>query len=122
MRVLTALCTQGWRWIFILIGLATFLVGIISIWMCEDFPDTARFLSEPERECIVNRLQADQKYSAGGEKFQWGNVYKAVLDWKTWVGMMAYAGVDGPLYAFSIFTPTIVQQLGYKATQANLIR
>lgn len=77
---------EGWRWIFILIGLATFLVGILSIWMCEDFPDTAKFLSEAERECIVNRLQADQKFSAAGEGFQWSNIFKAVLDWKTHIG------------------------------------
>lgn len=91
---------SGWRWIFIIIGLATFLAGVASIWLCEDFPDTAKFLTEDERQCIVNRLQADQKYSAGGEGFQWSNVFKAVIDWKTWVGMMIYMGVDGPLYAF----------------------
>ncbi|UZJ56119.1 hypothetical protein CBS101457_005439 [Exobasidium rhododendri] len=85
---------EGWRWIFILIGLATFVVGILSIWLCEDFPDTAKFLTEPERECIVNRLQADQKYSAGGESFQWRNVVKAILDWKTWLGMLIYMSID----------------------------
>lgn len=71
---------------------------------------------------MVKRLEADQKFSAGGEGFRWSNIFKAIFDWKTWVGMLAYMGVDGPLYAFSIFTPTIVQQLGYKATEANLIR
>jgi len=30
-------------------------------------------------------------------------------------------GFDGPLYAFSLFTPSIINQLGFKATQANLL-
>jgi MFS family permease len=112
---------EGWRWIFILIGLATVCVGILSIWLCEDFPEDAKFLSPEEREFIVHRLQSDQKFSAAGEKFKWDALFKAIVDWKTWVGMMIYAGVDGALYAFSIFTPTIVKQLGYTSTRANLL-
>ncbi|MCO5565438.1 hypothetical protein L7F22_019111 [Adiantum nelumboides] len=112
---------SGWRWIFIIIGLATFCIGILSIWLCEDFPDTAKFLSEEEREFIVKRLQTDQKYSAAGEQFTMNSFWKAIFDWKTWIGMLIYMGVDGPLYAFSIFTPSIVKALGYSSTRANLI-
>ena len=28
---------------------------------------------------------------------------------------------DGPLFAFSLFTPSIINQLGYQATAANLL-
>ena len=30
-------------------------------------------------------------------------------------------GFDGPLFAFSLFTPTIINELGFKATAANLL-
>lgn len=30
-------------------------------------------------------------------------------------------GFDGPLFAFSLFTPTIINELGYTATTANLL-
>lgn len=93
----------------------------MSIWLCQDFPEDAKFLSPEERKFIVQRLQADQKFSAAGEAFKWDSLFKAVVDWKTWVGMMIYAGVDGPLYAFSVFTPSIISQLGYTATRANLL-
>lgn len=29
--------------------------------------------------------------------------------------------IDGPLFAFSLFTPTIISQLGFQATAANLL-
>jgi len=35
--------------------------------------------------------------------------------------MLVYMGSDGPLYAFSLFLPTIINQLGFKATPANLL-
>lgn len=40
----------AWAWIFILEGLATVICAIASFWIIEDFPQTAKFLSEPERE------------------------------------------------------------------------
>ncbi|PWN47220.1 MFS general substrate transporter [Violaceomyces palustris] len=112
---------SGWRWIFILIGIFTSLCGIAAIWLVQDYPETAKFLTEDERKAVIARLQSDQQFSAGGEEFQWKNVWKSILDWKTWVGMGMYSGCDGPLYAFSLFTPTVVKQLGYTATRANLV-
>ncbi|TKY85821.1 hypothetical protein EX895_005362 [Sporisorium graminicola] len=114
---------SGWRWIFIIIGLLTFLAGVLSYWLCVDFPDTASFLTDSERRAVIYRLQQDQQFSAAGEGFRWANVWKAFLDWKTWVGMGAYIGCDAPLYAFSLFTPTITKAINVKwsANVANLV-
>lgn len=111
----------GWAWIFILEGLFTVLCAIVSFWIIQDFPDTAKFLSEPERVWVIRRLQEDQQFSAGGEKFKLKYVWESLRDIKTWIAMGMYCGFDGPLFAFSLFTPTIINQLGYKATTANLL-
>ncbi|KAK4704655.1 MFS transporter, ACS family, pantothenate transporter, partial [Phenoliferia sp. Uapishka_3] len=111
----------SWAWIFILEGLVTILVAIASFWVVADFPDTAKFLTPREREIVVRRLQEDEQFSAAGEGFQWSAITQSLADWRTWVGMVAYMGVDGPLYAFSLFTPSIVKELGYTATIANLL-
>ncbi|KAE8215737.1 hypothetical protein CF327_g1011 [Tilletia walkeri] len=112
---------EGWRWIFILIGIVTSICGILSFWLVQDFPDKARCLTEPERKYLIARLAADQQFSSEGEPFRWRHVARAFLDPKTTVGMLAYAGADAPLYAFSLFTPKIIQQLGYTSTRANLL-
>ncbi|CAK5283159.1 unnamed protein product [Mycena citricolor] len=111
----------AWAWIFILEGLATVLAGLASFWIIQDFPDTAKFLSEPERVFVIRRLQSDDQFSAAGESLKLKYIFKSVLDWKTWIGMMVYVGADMPLYAFSLFLPTIINQLGYTATPANLL-
>lgn len=51
----------------------------------QDYPENARFLSEKEREFVIHRLQADDQYSAAGEKLRWKNVRKSLVDWKTWM-------------------------------------
>ncbi|KAF8575199.1 MFS general substrate transporter [Ramaria rubella] len=111
----------AWAWIFILEGLATVLAGVASFWIIQDFPDTATFLTEKERAFVVRRLQQDDQFSAAGEKLKWKWIWDSLLDWKTWIGMLVYTGADGPLYAFSLFLPTIINQVRFEATPANLL-
>ncbi|KAH9832609.1 MFS general substrate transporter [Rhodofomes roseus] len=111
----------AWAWIFIIEGLVTVVAGAVSYWIIQDFPDNARFLTEVERTAVVRRLQADDQFSAAGEKLQLRYIWKSLKDWQTWLGMLLYMGTDGPLYAFSLFLPSIINQLGYTATPANLL-
>lgn len=76
----------GWAWIFILEGLATVLAGFLSFWIIQDFPDTAKFLSEAERTVVIRRLQSDDQFSAAGEKLKMKYIWQSLLDWKTWLG------------------------------------
>ncbi|KAG8684841.1 hypothetical protein FRC08_013457, partial [Ceratobasidium sp. 394] len=40
---------QGWRWIFIMLGIITIVAGVIGWLLIVDFPDHAKFLTEEER-------------------------------------------------------------------------
>ncbi|KAG7093043.1 hypothetical protein E1B28_009337 [Marasmius oreades] len=111
----------GWAWIFILEGLATIVAAVASFWIIQDFPDTAKFLSEAERTVIIRRLQADDQFSAAGEEFRWKYIRQSLLDWKTYVGMFIQCSSVMPHYTFLLFLPSIISQLGFKATAANLL-
>jgi len=69
----------------VLEGLATFLAGAASFWIIQDFPDTAKFLTEAERMVVIRRLQSDDQFSAAGENLKMKYIFKSILDWKTWV-------------------------------------
>lgn len=112
---------RGWAWIFILEGIATVLIGIASFWMVFDFPDEATFLSDVDRQRVIRRLKADQQSSAEHEEFRMSYFWASVKDWKTWLYAVIYMGCDGPLYAFSLFLPTIISGLGYTSTRAQLL-
>jgi MFS family permease len=111
----------GWAWIFILEGILTVLFGVASIWMVHDFPDEATFLSEPDRIRVTRRLKMDQQSSAEHEAFEMRYVWLAMKDYKMWLGMIIYMGCDMPLYGFSLFLPTIITEMGFAATQAQLL-
>ncbi len=45
---------NGWRWIFIMEGIITIIIGFVGYWLLVDFPDGTHknwsFLSTKERE------------------------------------------------------------------------
>lgn len=51
---------SSWRWIFILEGTVTVMGALISKWFIVDWPETAKFISEPERRILLARLKEDQ--------------------------------------------------------------
>ncbi|KAI5293786.1 hypothetical protein KEM52_005232 [Ascosphaera acerosa] len=111
----------GWAWIFILEGLATFLCGIVSFWAVPPFPDEAHFLSAEDRARVRYRLAKDAQSSAKHEEFNMSYFWASVKDWKTYTGAITYMGCDGPLYGYSQFLPTIIKQIGYASTKAQLM-
>ena len=111
----------GWAWIFILEGLATVVLGIVSFWMVHDFPDEAKFLSVDDRRRVIRRLKEDDQSSAEHEEFKMAYFWAALKDWKTYTGMVIYMGCDGSLYAFSLFVPSIIKGLGYSSVRAQLL-
>lgn len=111
----------GWAWIFIIEGIVTVIIGIISFWIVQDFPDEAKFLSIDDRRRVIRRLKEDKQSSAEHEEFKMAYFWASVMDWKTYTGMIIYMGCVGPLYAFSLFVPTIIRDLGYSSTTAQLL-
>lgn len=129
---------SGWQWIFIIEGLMTFGVGefelfylfileqplifdlaVAAFWLMQDYPSTAKFLSANERETVVARLKHDR--SSLADDFDMKYFFDALKDWKIWVHMFITIGVYTPLYSFALFLPTIVADLGYTNTTAQLM-
>ncbi|KFA52290.1 hypothetical protein S40293_00650 [Stachybotrys chartarum IBT 40293] len=110
----------GWAWIFIIEGVATVFVGCFCWWMVFDWPDTASFLTEDERIRVRRRLIMDRQ-GRTAEDFDKRHIYEAIKDWKTYGYMVIYMGCLTPLYAFSLFLPTILRGMGYAGTRAQLL-
>jgi len=75
----------GWAWIFILEGLATVVAGFLSFWIIQDFPDSAKFLTDVERTVVIRRLQSDDQHSAAGEKLKMKYIWQSLSNWKTYL-------------------------------------
>lgn len=94
---------EGWRWIFILEGIATVIIAVLAFFCLHDFPETAKFLTEEERAFVVFRLKYGQDKTATqkGERsvaevdeFKWKYVWQAFRDWQIWLNIWVYWGVS----------------------------
>ena len=50
---------NSWRWVFILEGIATIIIGIIAYFLVADFPADVRWLSAEEKEFVLARTATD---------------------------------------------------------------
>ncbi|EME77657.1 uncharacterized protein MYCFIDRAFT_44924 [Pseudocercospora fijiensis CIRAD86] len=110
----------GWAWIFIIEGLATMIIGAFCWWMCHNWPETARFLTPEEKLRLRYRLTKDN-LSNTADEYDKRHVKAALKDWKCWAFCVTEMGNFMPLYAFSLFLPTIVAAMGHKGTHAQLM-
>ncbi|KKZ61720.1 hypothetical protein EMCG_03749 [[Emmonsia] crescens] len=113
---------EGWRWIFILEGILTVVVAIMAFFLIQDYPETAKFLTEEERAWAIHRLRHQYSDTAvKTEKFQWKYVKDALLDWQIYLSLITWYGIVCPLYGISFFLPTIIKDLGYTSSTAQLL-
>lgn len=111
---------------FILEGIATVAVAIAAYWLLYDFPETAKFLTPEERAWVVHRLKYQGSKGSGhmvaeSEHFEWKYVKEAFTDWQIYVGLWMYWGIVCPLYGISLFLPSIIRELGYTSSTAQLL-
>ncbi|KAK4668343.1 uncharacterized protein QC763_000870 [Podospora pseudopauciseta] len=101
---------SGWQWIFILEGILTVIIAIVAYFVMQDYPSTAKFLTEEERAEVSARLKRDR--SSLADEFDMKYFWAALKDWKIWVHMFITIGVYTGLYSYSLFLPTIINDLG----------
>ncbi|KAE8351361.1 histidine phosphatase superfamily [Aspergillus coremiiformis] len=107
---------RGWRWILILEGIPTVLLGVVAWFVLADEPDTAYYLNEEEKALVVRRRMRYVGQTASAQKFHWADVKEGALDWRIWAFSIAQFGIDTMLYGYSTFLPTIIKGMGSWST------
>ncbi|KAM0747823.1 MFS general substrate transporter [Meredithblackwellia eburnea MCA 4105] len=107
---------QGWRWLFIIEGVATVALAAIFATYLPNSPQTCRWLTDIEREHLLWTLRVEQGSSDDRSEISgWQGFVMAVTDPKTWMLM----GVLSTTYisaAVVSFFPTVVGTLGFNRT------
>jgi MFS family permease len=80
----------GWRWIFILEGAGTVVLGVVAFWGMQPLPEEAVFLSEKERSAVLMRLAQDRE--GMDTEFAIEYVKQGFKDWKSYLYAIIYLG------------------------------
>ncbi|KAL8369832.1 hypothetical protein RB595_000261 [Gaeumannomyces hyphopodioides] len=109
----------GWRWLFILEGSVTALVGLLGFWLLPDTPLTTRWLTAEERELAHGRMERD-RVDDQGETSTMVGLKQALKDPKTWVFCLMQ-NFHLSACSFNSFFPTVVATLKFNTTVTLLM-
>ncbi|KAM0224754.1 hypothetical protein ACHAQD_001548 [Fusarium lateritium] len=104
---------SGWRWLFIIEGVAAIGFSFVAAFALPNYPHTTKWLSEEERAFAAWRLAQDiSEVDAYGESTVWDGVKMAVRDYRLYLFVLLQH-VSLVSQTFQYFFPTIVGTLGY---------
>ena len=104
---------RGWRWILIIEGLPTFVLGIITFFLLADDPEHAYYLSIEDKQLVNLRRERQVGQTKSAKEFHKNDVYLGLTDWKIYAFCIGQFGGDTMLYGYSTFLPTIIKALGH---------
>ncbi|GFF36083.1 MFS transporter, putative [Aspergillus lentulus] len=111
---------SAWRWLFIIEGAPSCASAVLVWFFLPDYPESARWLTQEERELAAQRLRTEG--SKGEAKAMTWEDAKAVLtDWRLYAHYAVYFGISAPFSSLSLFTPAITSGLGYTNLRAQLM-
>ncbi|QBZ56738.1 hypothetical protein PoMZ_01653 [Pyricularia oryzae] len=105
---------SGWRWLFIIQGLATLVVAVASFWLLPDEPLQTRWLTDDERQLAHARIVRDT-VGEKGVTTTFRGMLEAARDGRVWLFALMqhlHLGANG----FKNFFPTAVKTLGFGQT------
>ncbi|KAF2102228.1 pantothenate transporter liz1 [Rhizodiscina lignyota] len=109
----------NWRVLFLVEGLPTVAMAVVTFFFLPDSPEKARFLNEDEKR--IAKLRGVRQ--AGHEKrtgsLNWKEVGLALIDVKNWLTALMYFSCNVSFSSLPVFLPTILNQMGFTAINAQ---
>ncbi|KAF8580945.1 MFS general substrate transporter [Ramaria rubella] len=106
---------HAWRWLFIIEGLPAILMGIGTLFILPDFPETAKFLNEKERALVTSRLS---EYAPKKNTHTWSTAeaWALLLDPTFYSFNLAWLfhAVGG--FGLALVLPTVIFDLGFESS------
>ncbi|CEH17385.1 Permease of the major facilitator superfamily [Ceraceosorus bombacis] len=116
---------RAWRWLFIILGACTVVIGFLCMLVMPDFPENTSFLTEEERTLAVGRIaedggERDDGDDQDGQNTPMNGFKLAVKDPATWVLTLMQTTITLGT-TFNQYFPTVVSTLGFEKTTTLLI-
>ncbi|KAG9769112.1 putative transporter [Exophiala dermatitidis] len=113
---------EGWRWIFLLEGLATVLLGVACFFFLIDTPALSKRWLDPEE---IRYLELSMFIKQGGKfheeaGFKWRDLKMVLTNWRVYVQAYFLLCQSALSYGTKFTLPTITKAMGFTSTVAQL--
>ncbi|KAL4895493.1 major facilitator superfamily domain-containing protein [Aspergillus ambiguus] len=115
---------EGWRWIFIIEGLLTVVLGVLSFFLLIDSPRlSSKWLDQDE----IRYLDIQHFIKEGGqfkEDYQgtsWRDIWDMMLNWRIYLLASIMICQSACAYGTKFTLPTLTKAMGYEGTNAQLM-
>jgi MFS family permease len=100
---------RGWRWLYLLEGLPSVVVGFVVLRYLDDGPGTATWLTAAERTLVQRRLAEDeaQKQADGATAHRVGDAFRSG---RVWACCAIYFGAVMGIYGVTFWLPQIISE------------
>lgn len=99
----------GWQWLFLLEGVPSLILGVVTIWYLDDGIDSAKWLTQAEKDALKYHIALEKK-----EKSR-HSLRDGLLDWRVWVFGIVYFCFVAGLYGISFWLPQMIKSSGIKS-------
>lgn len=117
----------GWQWLFVLEGLPTVLLGVVTWWYLDDKPADARWLSAAEKQTLDAMIARDraaaiaqQVPGAGTPSGRTGSAWRAILTPSVAKFALGYFCLVNTLSLASLWIPQIVKSFGTTSSNVTI--
>lgn len=111
---------QGWRAMFVVLGVVTVVIGITTAIIIPDSPMTARFLSDVEKAALLQHVSVN-KTGVQNRHFKVRHVLEAALDVQLWLLTLITICISISSGVVTTYSATLIKNIGYSPPRAALL-
>jgi ACS family tartrate transporter-like MFS transporter len=108
----------GWQWVFAAEGVPTVLLGISVLWVLNDGPEQARWLSGDEKTWLKGELERDRRQYGAAEHHSLGDAFRLRV---VWVLAAGYIIIQIGVYVVNLWMPKMLDGLASGAANSSAI-
>jgi ACS family 4-hydroxyphenylacetate permease-like MFS transporter len=97
----------GWRWLFVLEGVPSIVLGVATFFYLKDGPGDARWLTRAEQSAIAEQLAAESAPAASRR----GSIWAELRSREVLLLCLAYFGLVSTLNTNATWVPQIVREI-----------
>jgi MFS family permease len=109
---------RGWQWLFVIEGIPSVLLGVVTWFYLTDRPEKADWLTAEQKAWLAAKLQAEIATKQAAKHLTLG---QALSSPKVITLSLIYFGFVGALYGMQFWLPQIVKAFGLTNAQTGFV-